>query len=858
MLGNGTTRFVDNREEGGGRYLARWWRSIGTDRVQTVKYLAILLQLGILAAVVNLYSLVNPAFCTKIIPITLVGFVLQFFIPFSLHLPFFLLLSLVGIVNVFGITSGAWLIGLGLLLIGTCRLPIGFWVRVSLVIAIGLFLALCRAGFVPVPWSYSIWPILASMFMFRLIIYLYDLKHLKRKENMWKTLSYFFLLPNVVFPFFPVIDYSTFSRTYYDEDRYRIYQRGIDWMLRGITQLILYRFVNYYLTISPDQITDLGELLRFLATNFLLYLRISGMFHLIVGLLHLFGFHLPETNHLYYLASSFSDVWRRINIYWKDFMQKIFFYPAYFKLKKLGNETGLVLSTFLVFFATWFLHSYQWFWLRGTFLFALQDGLFWAVLSVLVVANLLYESRYGRKRALGKQGLIWGDIPSRILRIAGTFAVMCVLWSFWTSGSLGEWLSIWVLTDVTASDTLKVAPFLLALAIVAGGASSDRERLRGKLGNQRKPPSFYRSAVKTGFFLLLIALVGSPTISRHFGQRVRKVLWNLRVEKLSTQEETLLVRGYYEELTNVDRFNTQLWEVYSRAPAKRQTLWDAGALRRTDDFLGIEPIPLKKIVHHNKPFTLNSSGLRDQEYENEKPANTYRIVLLGKSSSMGWGVADGESYESVMEERMNREGCNRHPFRYEILNFSVGGYNQLRQVYLLRKKAMNFHPDAVFLVGDDQDTELATYFLSICVKNRIEIPYDYLREVVDRAGVHEGMSQEMIKKRLNPFSEELISWAYREIANECRSRGILPVFIFLPPVRANFDPDRSDPHCRLAEGSGFNVIDLTGVYDQHDISSLWLMESDQHPNAIAHRLIADRLYERFCEVEKGVGKGVRP
>jgi hypothetical protein len=853
MLGNGTERVIGNQDEGGGGFLSRWWRSIDTDRARTVKHLAILVQLGILVAVVKLYSLVNPAFYTKIIHITLIGFVVQFFLPLPLHLPFFLLLSLVGIVSVFGFTSGAWLIGLGLLLIGTCRLPLRFWIRVCLVVAIGLFLALCRAGFVTVPWSYSIWPILASMFMFRMIIYLYDSKHRKGEENLWSTLSYFFLLPNVVFPFFPVIDYNTFSRTHYDDDRYRIYQRGIEWMLRGITQLILYRFVYYYLTISPDQITDLGELLRFLITNFLLYLRISGMFHLIVGLLHLFGFHLPETNHLYYLASSFSDVWRRINIYWKDFMQKIFFYPAYFKLKKLGNETGLVLSTFLVFFATWFLHSYQWFWLRGTFLFALQDGLFWAILSILVVGNLLYESRYGRKRALGKQRFRWREIPSKIFRIGATFATMCVLWSFWTSGSLGEWLSIWEFTDVTASDTLKIAPFLLAVAIVAGGGPSRKNAgTGGRLGIQRTPPSFYRSAAKTGFYLLLIALVGTPTVSRHFGQRIRKVVWNLRVEKLSTRDQTLMVRGYYEELTNVNRFNTQLWEVYTKAPAKRQTLWDAGALRRTNDFLGIEPIPLKKIVHHKKPFSINSLGLRDQEYDREKPVNTYRIVLLGKSSSMGWGVADGENYESVMENRLNRERCNRGPYRYEVINFSVGGYNQLRQIYLLEKKAMSFHPDAVFLVGDDQDSELATYYLAMCVKKGIEFPYDFLQEIVDRAGVDEGMSQEAIKKRLNPFSEELISRAYREIAEECRSRGILPVFIFLPPVRANFDPDRSDPHCRLAEENGFKVIDLTGIYDAYDVSSLWVMESDQHPNAIAHRLIADRIFEKFCEVKKGV------
>ena len=77
--------------------------------------------------------------------------------------------------------------------------------------------------------------------------------------------------------------------------------------------------------------------MQFLLATFLLYLRVSGQFHLIVGVLHLFGFRLPETHHLYFLASSFTDFWRRINIYWKDFMMKLVYYPSFFRLQRLGT-----------------------------------------------------------------------------------------------------------------------------------------------------------------------------------------------------------------------------------------------------------------------------------------------------------------------------------------------------------------------------------------------------------------------------------------------------------------------------------------------------------------------------------------
>ena len=74
-----------------------------------------------------------------------------------------------------------------------------------------------------------------------------------------------------------------------------------------------------------------------------------------------------------------------------------------FKLKKLGATKALVIATLYVFVMTWFLHAYQWFWLRGTLLFVPQDILFWAILGVLVVLNSLYEIKHGRSRSIRRR-----------------------------------------------------------------------------------------------------------------------------------------------------------------------------------------------------------------------------------------------------------------------------------------------------------------------------------------------------------------------------------------------------------------------------------------------------------------------
>src|SRR5262249_40679307 len=160
------------------------------------------------------------------------------------------------------------------------------------------------------------------------------------------------------FPLFPVVDFKAFRRNYYDADAYTTYQMGIGWMTRGVLHLILYRLVYYYLTVPPAEVKGGLDLPQFILAHFLLYLRLSGQFDFIIGMLCLFGFRLPETHHLYYLASSFTDFWRRINIYWKEFMQKVFYYPTFFRLKRWGATPALIVSTIFVFVATWLLHAY--------------------------------------------------------------------------------------------------------------------------------------------------------------------------------------------------------------------------------------------------------------------------------------------------------------------------------------------------------------------------------------------------------------------------------------------------------------------------------------------------------------------
>ena len=203
------------------------------------------------------------------------------------------------------------------------------------------------------------WTIAASMFMFRMIIYLYELKHAKTPESPARHAQLLLPAAELLLPPFPggrLPDHA--ARATSPPTSTRSSGAGSQMMFRGTMHLLA---LSPGLSRAADprrrRCTASASLSCYLVCNYLLYLQVSGQFHMACGMLHLFGFQLPETHHHYLLATSFTDYWRRINIYWKDFMVRVFFNPVVFRLKRWPQPAALAVATAVVFLATWLLHA---------------------------------------------------------------------------------------------------------------------------------------------------------------------------------------------------------------------------------------------------------------------------------------------------------------------------------------------------------------------------------------------------------------------------------------------------------------------------------------------------------------------
>ena len=809
-------------------------------------FFGITAQLAGIVFVLRSFHIESPALYDTIGPLLLAGFVVHHLAPAAFRSLVFVLLCAVAAWRIFGVSGAAWLFGIGLALITICRLPIRFGARVALLVLAGALLAVMRAGGLPSPWPVAIWPILGSLFMFRLIVYMYDLRHATSPPETGRTLAYFFLLPNLVFPLFPVVDYATFRRNYYDQPALRIYQAGVRWMLTGLVHLLGYRIVYQYFSLPATAVSSPAELAQHVIATFLLYLKVSGQFHFIVGTLHLFGYRLPRTHRFFYLASSFTDLWRRINIYWKDFMMKVVYYPAFFRLRKRGDTFALVTSTVIVFLTTWALHSWQWFWLLGEVLLSLPDIAFWSLLAVLLIASTLREAKKGRARRIGVH------LPSlrESLRAAAgtvrTFTLIALMWSLWSAPTFGDWFAMWQRANigVTALGVWAVASFAALVLLAAGGWSLPRLRpaAAGRTPAPQAAPRFARSMATTTALVALLLALGSAR-PMGMGDAAVAFVRDLRVDKLNAADAELLHRGYYENLTGVNQFNSKLWEAYAKRPTDWQTIWQTDVVEDRGDFLFWDVAPLVGTVFNGTTIRTNRWGMRDRDYEQAPAAGTYRIALLGASFVMGQGVNDHEVFEALAENRLNREFTAGPAEHYEILNFSVPNFSPVQQLVYLEDKVFGFQPDAVLIIGHPFDSQNFARHMARAFRTGRTLPDPFFVDIIARAGIDRAMSIDDATARLESFRPDVIRWTFAKTVEACRARGILPVWVYTTTPDVKVPQEQIDYLIAAARDAGFLMFDIADAFAGHEPETLRVAPWDSHPNALAHRLLADRLYD---------------
>ena len=315
----------------------------------------------------------------------------------------------------------------------------------------------------------------------------------------------------------------------------------------------------------------------------------------------------------------------------------------------------------------------------------------------------------------------------------------------------------------------------------------------------------------------------------------------------------------------MSRFNRELQQIYAKMPKDFvRSLSVLGLTRRTGDEQDYELVPDKEGRFVGAMVRTNHSGMRDREYSLERPAGVYRIALLGPSTAMGSGVEAHESFEALVEERLNKERLNEDlgpgsARSFEILNFGVAGYSPLHMLYQLERKVFAFEPNMAIFLGHVSDLEGTARRWTRMVRSGL-VPRDAFHDdLLRRSGLTPQAGPNEARRRVKPFERELLGWVYRRFVTQCRERGITPVFVYMQRVTEPGEAWSATERGQilgLAAEAGFPVLDLSGVFHHRGRENLWIAENDSHPNALGSRLVADKLYEllRARSVELGLGQ----
>ncbi|MEZ4701201.1 MAG: hypothetical protein R2834_12765 [Rhodothermales bacterium] len=488
----------------------------------------------------------------------------------------------------------------------------------------------------------------------------------------------------------------------------------------------------------------------------------------------------------------------------------------------------------------------QWFWLQGDFPLTTVDGVYWGVLGVLVAINSVWgvgerneegeepEQKVDAARCAGKLSL----------KTVSTFVFLGLMWSFWSSDSVSEWVGM-----MKQAGTSGAGEWLLLLGGLAGlyVVLVVLDVLEAKGWSpffEERGMSFTTVASRTGLMALVLVGVGMPQVYERAGEDAASFIVSLQESRLNARDAAIEERGYYEGLMDNRGYTSQLsWSQQQQAPEEWAPIMESDLVKPGEGVLMYELLSGYTGEFKNAPFVTNEWGMRDRPYRLEKPEGVYRIALLGASYEQGAGVADSSTYENVLEDLLNAG----EPGRYEVMNFAVGGYSPLQNVPVAENKVFGFQPDAVMYALYSTEERRMLMQLENIVQEGRDTGYPFLQELIVKSGAKAGMEASEIRARLKPFSQDILRWSFERIGEACRAHGVTPIALFVPTTRetGGIDPEWYGILSKMVEDAGFTLINMEGAYGKHKTDAVQLASYDQHPNVRGHRLIAERIYNEL-------------
>ncbi|GGE00722.1 hypothetical protein GCM10011312_25220 [Planktosalinus lacus] len=465
------------------------------------------------------------------------------------------------------------------------------------------------------------------------------------------------------------------------------------------------------------------------------------------------------------------------------------------------------------------------------------DIVFWGVFGVLVAGNAIWESRR-KSNQIDKKS--WKYSALMTTQILGMFLFMSVLWSIWSSTTMGSWF--YVVKNIFVGNQLQYLS-LFSILIITWILSTVIYRFfeLKELGKVMDPDPKTKLASYWSIAMLFLLLVFQLQPVQTFIEKQSNIdLIGFLEPKLNIADENLLVDGYYEEILIGNELTNPVGEIVERRDRGR-FIHSEGALL-VDDIRIVLGKPNISFTFKDQLYSTNFLGIRDQNYSRIKPSNTIRTGILGGSYVNGSGIADDDLFDELLEQKL--DSLNKE-VDYEFWNFGNPGFDLIQCIYDFEmKEAVKYDFDNLIYVSHGIDKFKNIRTLATAIESGRSIPYGFVQKIIDQSNLDNSTSSMSVYDKLEPFADELVTGLYQHLYDFSLQNNIKPIWVYWPTTDVHpFVKMYPEDISLLVKEIGFTVIDLTDVYIDYKPADLFVAPKDRHPNALGHSLVADKLFE---------------
>ncbi|GEM_PF-5260945 len=271
---------------------------------------------------------------------------------------------------------------------------------------------------------------------------------------------------------------------------------------------------------------------------------------------------------------------------------------------------------------------------------------------------------------------------------------------------------------------------------------------------------------------------------------------------------------------------------------------------------------------------INSEGFRsDSEYSEKKEEGVKRIACIGNSVTFGYRRSLEESFEYVLESKLNGEASNSAAEagagkKFEVYNFGVPGYTSHQGLIVLKRNVLKFKPDYLTLCFGINDERLVSIpdkirkvnigFLSkfepyyqklFTYKVFMKLYYDNVEYKLKSKSMRPRVSLEDYEKNLD------------DIIEICKKNNIVPIII-TPPYNPTFNDAFSESlekyresALKIAEKNNCPAADfsknVTETFKTRQINYIW---DSCHPDVEGNIALAEMIRKIIVEYKPSPSK----